>query len=776
LITAAATRAETHILGPHYDRHAVSPLHDQYRAHDWHGGEWNSNTRVLRCFVDVGCGARVVVCHAPSRPNLIVVDTTWSPPHPDDQYQRFWRVDYGTVVEDVEPFVKVEVLGHSYEKSVLHVEHGNYRNLWRERRYEAVDTYGGQSTLQGYAQDVTGIPYNYLKVRVTTLDGVASGEVELRYERPPYGVVDVSASSGELSVSSDFFGRTLRWKEDVKEYADFHRVLKGGTVVQGKDALWAWWLDLRGVTWDGRDAAAVKAVEGRKDVKPNLDRLGKEEPILLRFFAFLHNNLSREKTTNNRLLTAFLERVGTDYDKLRAGLRAALDGAVDVEPEEEDSWSKPALGRSICLTLEGASERVAEGKAKAQWQFAKTTRTKAEALGVSAERHPLLMARIESGDVSLNLFHEAGEEDNLVNVEFDLWERALARPGWADVLVEIAKNASGRTTYSKRVTSYIAFLFRIERYLDRNAPRPKLFVHSSRTNKGLLDLDAMAGRTPAGWKAMPKFVQSQSELEMEEATEEGTTKRRSAMTPVADNEAGVVTVPYVAMSISGMRTTWCYSETYFVAEEGAEDPLFTQGGVYEHELAEKLNGRDDYGVCFFTLTGTDQNTGYPTFLIIFERTTAHGTRVHFHRVHPSRKRGPNGSETPPNRLVEECYRYMAGNVRAEEILHQQGDILLVKASGPGKSVDDPAGVPVYGFENHSFIGNVVDGVSSPVRLVRSTAKGRGNLLGWLHAPTGMRMPHPEHEPVEGVAPGWYEIRRCKSWEANPTSVWTLNID
>lgn len=37
------------------------------------------------------------------------------------------------------------------------------------------------------------------------------------------------------------------------------------------------------------------------------------------------------------------------------------------------------------------------------------------------------------------------------------------------------------------------------------------------------------------------------------------------------------------------------------------------------ELELKLNGRDDYGLMFYTLTGTSTATGYPTFLIIFER-------------------------------------------------------------------------------------------------------------------------------------------------------------
>lgn len=752
------------ILAPYIGNNWGNDMPQVYRdhpAHNWHGGEDHSKpVRVLSCNVPIGCGAQLTVSNAPGKPELVVVSPSWeTDPRAIYHRQSYWRTDWAAKTEVVDPFVSVEVLGTYYHKEVEVPDptwRGYYAPGGQQRTIKKIDSYGDT---HDYTTNraVPGIPYNYLKVRVTMLDGSASEELELRFERPQTGLVDVNASTGmSLNVSATFFGKLLVWQEGVVKYHEFHNVLKNYPIKEGRDALWSHWLQHRGDSWDTRDTASVKAIENRKDIKPNLDRLVKEEPFLARYFAFLHSGKTSDKTSNNRLITAFLEKVGTDYDKLKAGIRASIDNVPNTEPVQE--WDKEPIARNICLALEGAQDKVAEGKAKAQWQYAKGAKAKAEVLGISADRHPTLMARLESNDISFNLFHEPGSEDKLVNVEFDLFERALAREGWGDTLVEVCQSASGRTTYSKRVTSYFAFLFKIEKYLDKHAPRPK------------------NGKKAVGWKAIPKFVQSQSELEMDEATEDGTTKRRSAFTPVADNEAGTITVPYIAMSISGVRTTWCYAEKYFVVEEGLEDPIFEAGGVYDADLAEKLNGRDDYGLCSFTLTGTDRNTGYPTFLIIFERTTKHGTRVHFHRVHPSRKRGPNGSETPPNRLIEECYRYMAGNVRAEEILHQQGDLLLVKADGPGKSVDDPKGLPVYGFENHAFTGNEVDGRREVVRLVRSKAKGRDNLLGWLHAETGMRMPHPEHEPIENIAPGWYELRRCKSWEANPTSVWVLNID
>ena len=111
---------------------------------------------------------------------------------------------------------------------------------------------------------------------------------------------------------------------------------------------------------------------------------------------------------------------------------------------------------------------------------------------------------------------------------------------------------------------------------------------------------------------------------------------------------------------------------------------------------------------------------------------------------------------------------MAGNVMASEISYQQGDIMLIRTESMGKSVDE--GAIVTGFENHSFVGKD----NTPVMLYRSTAKKSAN-LGWIKT-EGMDMPHPEHESILNIPAGIYEVRRAKSWEANPSSVWVLRID
>ena len=680
--------------------------------------------------------------------------------------------------ESSEPWVKIEVLGPAYTKQITvsryqqnlisrYTGYGNNTIVTVDvtHSYEGDDYFHPPQKERGGE----GKPYLYLKVRITALP--ASGltgtiEQEIFFRRPDRGVVDLSkchTGSFEVSCSNTFFGTALTWTQDVWTYTAFHHLLSQGytdKATGGTDALWLWWLRSRGVNPDTRQMDGIKKVEGDKVIKPNLDRLAAQEPLLWLFFCWLHDKRTSDKTANNRLLATMLEQCGKDYDTLRAELRRVLDNVPKTSPEHEyqrtnSTQEQTLLGRTICLTFCGAMEKIEEAKAKSQWQFAKGARAKAEVLGISATEHPLLLAAIESGDIPINVFHEPGSEDTLINVEFDLWERSLSRPGWAPIMSEIAKSASGRSTYTKRVTSYFAFLFKIETYLNRHAPRPPVSVGRK----------AVSGT----WKAMPKFVQSQMELEMDEATEEGTVKKRSALTPVADNDTGTITVPYVAMSVSGMRTTWCYSDRYYVAEEGLEDP-FTSG-VFDKDLNLKLNGRDDYGVMFYTLTGTDQNRGYPTFLIIMERTTLHSTRVHFHRVHPCRKRGPNGSATPPHRLINECYRYMAGTVIASEIDHQQGDLMLTYVPNMGDKVD--AGVPCYGFENHSFrsLG------TEPVKLFRSTAKTRGNVLGWLLVPEGgMDMPHPEHEPIMGMKSGIIQVRRSKSYENNPSGAWSYNVD
>lgn len=586
-------------------------------------------------------------------------------------------------------------------------------------------------------------PYQFIKIRVNH-----DGEDVEKWIHIPIPIGGVATfldnKTTTVNVHTTLMGHTYIRQYDASSLKIMNHLLRWSEV--DVDLLWSRYL--RGRGWDQRDSGGVKKVEGSSPHKEAIAKLREVDPIALDFFGSLHSKKIIDKVSCNKLIEAIFTKSNGSYDALYSVIKGLQNSLKEKTFQEYEDLN---LAKEILMTTKTASDVVSEREAKNRWQFSKTQEAKAIGLGITEERHPTLTQMIKDGKVPLGIFHHAGNEDRLINVEYDLIEQALSRPGWAEVLSDIFKNAASRTTYTRRVTSYLAHLFRIEKYLDRHAPRPKV------------------GRKTIGWKAHPKFVQSQWELEMnDEATAEGTTKRRSAMTPIVNNEAGTVHVPYVAMSISGAYTTWCYSDTYFIAEEGQEDPVGE--GVYSSDLEVKLNGRDDYGLMFFTLTGTSRNSGHPTFLIIFERTKG-STTVHFHRVHPCRARGPNGTPTPPSRLIEECYRYMAGNVVASDIAFQQGDLMLSLCDQPGLKSEEP--VRVVSFENHSF----VSAGRNPVLFHKNLKFGSGNnVLGWLVTQDGMSMPHPEHEDVVGIPPGCYVLRRAKSYENNPVGVWSLNID
>jgi hypothetical protein len=224
--------------------------------------------------------------------------------------------------------------------------------------------------------------------------------------------------------------------------------------------------------------------------------------------------------------------------------------------------------------------------------------------------------------------------------------------------------------------------------------------------------------------------------------------------------------------VSGARTQWCYSRFYHLFEEGFTDP--ESGGIVTKDYESKLNGRDDYGLMYYTLTGTDTARGYPTFLIIFERLDT-GTRVHFHRVRPQRVK--DGKQTPACKLIEACYQYMAGNIPASDITNQQGDLIFIKHPNDpikaGAKVKDPQEGHSLEFESHRF-ESVLE--TEQLKLYESAAKTPANRLGFIHVPVMMRVAHPEHQHLEGLTEGWYEIRRCKSWESNPKAIWSRTID
>ena len=477
-------------------------------------------------------------------------------------------------------------------------------------------------------------------------------------------------------------------------------------------------------------------LKGLSKYKALVEEISGLHPLARVLLSALLTSKSVQKIPGNRLMAAFFDEMGLDAKK-------ALDTLVDT-----------VVSKNLCddnkvrRALPGADKVIEEIEGKADWSKRKDLADKAEGL-IDKNAFPKLFEAVVSGKIPLAVFNQPTSGGVLgapVNREFDLIEAALGREDWAEVVCDVASSAASRTTYERDFTSWLMFMeYSLPEYLNKHAPR--------------------AG----GWRCLPKFVESSWELEMSDTDENGTTKRRSAMTPVADNEAGTVTVPYVAVRVAGVRTQWCYSRHYHLFQRGFYDSI--SNGVVTKDLEVALNGRDDYGLMFFTLNGTATATGYPTFLIIFERRQS-GPFVHFHRVRPCRSK--DGVLTPANQLIEATYQYMAGNVPASEIVTQQGDIMIMRAEGDpvrqGAKVafDKVQQGASITFESHKFVG--------PLSFWPSTAKTPNNRLGFIYAEEGLNLEHPEHDHTDRLPGGWYEVRRAKSYENNPVGIWSLTID
>lgn len=349
-------------------------------------------------------------------------------------------------------------------------------------------------------------------------------------------------------------------------------------------------------------------------------------------------------------------------------------------------------------------------------------------------KYPKTFKAIQDGEIPVGTFFRTGNEIDgqyfLLNDNWQLWESMLKID--KATTIEIAKAASTRTTYEKDLMSYFYFVTKgLPTYLRKH--------------------------TGKSWKCSPKLVDSPSELNPPTSDAGGTTRRRSALTPIVDNVKNTVIVPYASLAMPGRQVTYCYSHTYEVIKDG----LSVGGNTATQDLEVKLNGRDDYGLMFFTLTGSDIGRGYPTFLIIFERLER-GTRVHFHRTHPSRSK--NGDINPIHNWIRTNYNWMIGNVRADRIKAQQGDLAFV-------TVDSEVGLEfnteVQQYDHHCF--------DAPVKFANYTKAERSNILGYVKLDRETQLTHNEHDP-RTIPAGTYEIRQARSWEANPAGVWSLRID
>jgi hypothetical protein len=623
----------------------------------------------------------------------------------------------------------------------------------------------------------TFVHYAFLPIKITMEDGTS--EVgDIGFKQPNFGEATLVNGGPKIVVKSEFHGMCREWEESLalrihttssyrwgSTHSDsFNRNNPLEVLLRhvGKSKLAEspdlWWKSYFDHNWTDRtvDDSGIKATMRKKGIKENLEWLAKENPVDHLFFLWLFDARTINKRKNNSLLATMLEKVGYDFNSFLKTLWEARVNASKTEWTDRYSstlgnelkhfkWDddKGRVTRIICLNLPGASDAVQEQDAKSDWTKRKGNGAQADGLGIDKASFPKLRAAVESGNIPLGVFHQVNKDP--INVEFPIWEKALGRKDWSETIFAIAKDASRRTTYERDITPFLSFMFKLEKYLKRHT----------------------GGKT---WTAVPRFVESQYDLEMNDDDDaKATVKRRSALTPVADNGTHVVTVPYVALAVSGARTQWCYSRHFHLFEEGFTDPV--SGGIVVSDLESKLNGRDDYGLCYYTLTGTTTARGYPTFLIIFENLRS-GPRVHFHRVRPQRSK--NGVATPACQLVDACYQYMAGNVPASDVMAQQGDLLFIKCNNnpiaAGAKVANPETSNGFEFESHQFLSE------ESLCLFQSTAKTPQNRLGFLRADSTFRVEHPEHEHLIGLEAGWYEIRRCKSYENNPKAVWSRTID
>lgn len=382
-------------------------------------------------------------------------------------------------------------------------------------------------------------------------------------------------------------------------------------------------------------------------------------------------------------------------------------------------------------------------KSQANRAFTKVMQ-EAESLTIDKSKCKRTWQAIEDGDLPIGIFFRKSEQYYLLNDNWHLWEEMFKR-GYGDVACEIARDAAGRTTYEKDLMSYFyCVLYGLPEYLKKH--------------------------TGKKWEVKPKFVNSANELEPPKEGDDGVARSRSALTPIADNDNMTVEVPYASIRIHSRQTQYCYSHDYHVLQKG----FSFHGNAVSQDLEKRLNGRDDYGLMFYTLTGSHNARGYPTFLIIFERRDRfNDTRVHFHRTHPSRSK--DGDYNPIHNWTKVCYNWMCGNIKRDRIVAQQGDLAFVKIK-TDKNDDSLDGAAVTGLEfNHEVDQYDNHCFAEPVAFAEYTKKAKSNILGYVKLDKQVELRHNEHDN-EQIPAGTYAIHQARSWEANPRGVWTLNID
>ncbi len=500
--------------------------------------------------------------------------------------------------------------------------------------------------------------------------------------------------------------------------------------------IYAWHVKRYGSLWGesyfGTPMTALSLGRGHDARKALIERLA-------------HQDRANSNSFTLPLMNALLTNATVNKVKIGAVTRTCLDALVSMwKPGEQghEERLQQIMRYFLCMAIERVlgelwpqdlirmlpiPSALEEAKLGVMLKEGKTQLRRAEECGVVREKYPLLWQAFAEGLDSKILYMPEHGGKLPVNREYRLWETMFRRGHGAEIK-EIVEYVVTRVNYSRRITQYFAAMLRLEAWLDRHAPRE------------------------GGWRVQPKIVTTTSD-ELHES--EGVSKRRSAMTPTVSE--GLVLLPFVTIREGG---GCAYSEEYVISDVGVRDIAKPNGGIFEVPFEEKLNGRDDYGLLYYTLTGSTEFSGYPTFLIILEHLEG-GKRVHFHRVSPCRRIG--GIDTLTTDLISRCYQYMAGNIPANEIDFQQGDLIFVRAQGNplvGATLVDQ-------YEGHTF--------EPPILYAPGDGGVAGNFLGTLEAKGTWSLTHQEHAPHRNP-PGRWKLYRCKSFERNPSGSFRRFVD
>lgn len=498
---------------------------------------------------------------------------------------------------------------------------------------------------------------------------------------------------------------------------------------------------LLNVGWKITDIKMSGISKTHKLVEPLLDEVMKADPIAYCSYRTFAGNSARsvEGVKISSVFNEVFANVKTKDDFL-----TALKGFYCDKDTDTLYNTRNSLEEAIKRLDTWKEKRKAVIKSHANRAFTKLMED-AESLTIDRKKYKRTWKEIEEGNLPLGTFFRKSEQYFLLNDNWDLWEEMFKR-GYRDQALELANEVKGRSTYEKDLMSYFYFVLHgLPEYLKK--------------------------QTGHKWTCSPKLVNDADELEPPKEGDDGIARKRSALTPIVDNDKHHVVVPYASLAIyGGFGTTYCYSHDYHVLTKGYS----LNGYAITNEVEKGLNGRDDYGLMFYTLTGSAQGRGYPTFLIIFERRSQKGdTKVHFHRTHPSRSK--DGDYNPIHNWIRVCYNWMAGNIKSDRIKAQQGDLFFVqvKTEDSGEELEGAAvknlkfETKVNQYDKHCFEGEVP--------FAEYTKAAKSNILGYVQLDKDTWLRHPEHDDVK-IPAGTYAIHQCRSWEANPKGVWSLRID